>query len=260
MISECLDCSVLFVKEVLAENLLENYQKSRQEFVYENDNQESLDYYYSKIKLEIEKIKPVRGAILDVGCSSGFFLNQMEGWEKHGVEISEKFGAMAKKKIGDAIYIGSFEDYFFQKNYFDVITLQDVFDHFINPRKNLRKCYDMLKPGGLLIIKVHNSSCLYAKITGENFYAIIPPIHLFYFNEKSLRYVLNKIGFKFLKLKFIGYMLQLKTIFYRLSKDGDRLAWYKLYRLFENNIFSKIKIYKNFHDIITIFATKDKKK
>ena len=260
IISECLNCSAVFVKEILTDDFLKSvYQKSEGDFVYEDNNQKFLNYYYNKIKTEIEKIKPAKGTILDIGCSAGFFLNIMEGWERHGTEIADKFGLMAKEKIGDNIYIGSFEDYPVKENYFDVITLQDVLDHFINPAENLKKCYKMLKPGGLLVIKVHNISCLYAKIKGANFYAIIPPVHLFYFNEKSLKYILNRVGLKFLKSKFIGHILQLKTIFYRLSGDGENKFYFRLSKLLENSILGKIIFYKNFRDIITVFATKPNK-
>lgn len=260
IISECLDCSAVFVKEILTDDFLKNfYQKSEGDFVYEDANQQLLSYYYNKIKSEIEKIKPAKGAILDIGCSAGFFLNIMEGWERHGTEIAEKFGQIAKEKIGANIYIGSFEDYPIRENYFDVITLQDVLDHFIDPVKNLKKCYQMLKPGGLLVIKVHNISCLYAKIKGANFYAIIPPAHLFYFNEQSLKYTFNRVGLRFLKSKFIGHILQLKTIFYRLSSDGRNKFYFKLSKLLEKNILGNIRFYKNLHDIITVFATKPEK-
>jgi len=261
IISECLDCSAVFVKEILTDNFLTNfYQKSEGDFVYEDNNQQFLSYYYHKIKSEIEKIKPAKGAILDIGCSAGFFLNIMEGWERYGMEIAEKFGQMAREKIGDNIYIGSFENYPIKENYFDVITLQDVFDHFIDPVENLKKCYQMLKPGGLLVIKAHNISCLYAKIKGVNFYAIIPPVHLFYFNEQSLKYLFNRVGLRFLKSKFIGHILQLKTIFYRLSGEGTNKFYFKLSKLFEHNILGKIRFYKNLHDIITVFAIKEEKK
>ena len=259
-ISECSECSVLFVREMLTMDFLKDcYQKS-EGVAYEDDNQKCLGYYYHKIKSEIEKIKPNKGAILDIGCSSGFFLNRMEGWERHGIEISEEFGCKARGRIGDTVFIGPFEEYSVKENYFDVIALQDVFDHFVNPYGNLKKCYDMLKPGGVLVIKVHNISCLYAKITGANFYAIIPPQHLLYFNEKSLKYILNKVGFKFLKSRFIGHVLQLKTVFYRLSSGRPNTVSYKLYKLLKNNKFGKIELYKNLHDIITVFAVKKEKR
>jgi len=256
-VSECLSCSGLFVKKILTIDFLKKfYQDSTGDFAYEFDNEECLSYYYDKIKIEIEKIKSNKGTILDVGCAEGFFLDKMKGWERHGTEISAKFANMAREKIGKNIFIGPFEEYPLKKNYFDVITVQDVCDHFINPYENLKKCYSMLKPGGLLIIKVHNISCLYAKITGVNFYAILVPTHLFYFNEKSLKVILNRIGFKFYKSKFIGNLLQLKTIFYRLSREGTNKFFYRIFKLIEKSVFGKIKIHKNLNDIITIFAIK----
>lgn len=257
-IAECLECQALFVQEIVTDAFLNKFYKQlKGDFVYEENNRKFLNRYYYKIKMEIEKIKPDKGSILDIGCSSGFFLDQMEGWEKHGIEMSEKFGRTARDKIGDTVYIGSFENYPVKNNYFDVITLQDVFDHFIDPYKNLKKCYDMLKPNGLILIKVHNTSCLYAKLTGANFYPIIPPAHLFYFNEKSLKTILNRADFNFLKSKFIGHVLQLKTIFFRLSRDGTNPFFYALCKLVRNNILGKIAFYKNFHDIITVFAIKE---
>ncbi len=257
LISECLNCSVLFVKEILTMDFLKkHYDQLDGDFVYEVDNEKCINYYYQKIKSEIEKAKPNKGSILDVGCSSGLFLNQMKGWERHGVEISKKMGAVAKEKIGANILIKSFEEYPIKYNYFDVITLQDVFDHFISPHENLKKCYAMLKPGGLLVIKVHNISCLYARITGANFYAIVPPSHLFYFNEKALKIVLDEFGFKIYKSRFIGQVLQLKTLFHRLAREKTNTMYYKLYKFLGNNMLGKIKIYKNLNDIITVFAIK----
>ncbi len=257
LISECLNCSALFVGEMLTMDFLkEHYEQLDGDFVYEVDNEECINYYYQKIKTEIEKIKPNKGAILDVGCSSGVFLNQMKGWEKHGAEISKKMGGMAKRRIGENVLVKSFEEYPIKYNYFDVITLQDVFDHFINPYENLKKCYAMLKPGGLLVVKVHNISCLYARITGASFYAIVPPSHLFYFNKKSLNMILDRAGFKIYKSRFIGQVLQLKTAFHRLAREETDTIYYKLYKFFRNNMLGGIKIHKNLNDIITVFAIK----
>ena len=57
IISECSNCSVSFVREILTEDFLKNfYQESEGDFTYEDNNQRCLDYYYKKIKAEIEKI------------------------------------------------------------------------------------------------------------------------------------------------------------------------------------------------------------
>jgi hypothetical protein len=62
----------------------------------------------------------------------------------------------------------------------------------------------MLKPG-MIVIKVHNISCSYAKLTGSGFYATIPPPHLFYYNRQSLSLALSKAGFQVVDSRFIGH-------------------------------------------------------
>lgn len=256
-ISECKSCTVVFVRNILTPEFLRDfYQKQEGNCFYEEDNKDCINYYSLKVKLEIEKLKPEKGRILDIGCSSGMFLEQMEGWERHGVEVSDEYGKKARTLLGDNIFIGTFEAYPVKKDYFDVITLQDVCDHFIDPAANLLKCKEMLKPGGLIIIKVHNISCLFAKVCGKRFYAIEPPVHLFYFNERSLNLVLNKTGFRFLKKRFIGHLMKLKTVFFRLSRVDKKTPAYKIYSFLDKISMGNIKLNKNLHDIITVFAVK----
>jgi SAM-dependent methyltransferase len=258
-IAECLTCTALFVKEELTSGFLANYyQQLEGDFAYEPDNRQYVEYYYAELKQEIEALKPGKGKILDVGCSAGYFLALMTGWEKHGIEISADYGAKARAALGRDVFIGSFADYPVRNEYFDVITLQDVFDHFSDPYESLRKCSALLKSDGLIVIKVHNIACLYARLSGDRFYALIPPSHLYYFNQKSLRAILARCGFDVLRAKFIGQVLQLKMLFYRLARGEPGSVFYRIYLLLNRGALGRIAIYKNLHDIITIFAVKGK--
>jgi SAM-dependent methyltransferase len=253
----CRNCSVVFVRNILTAAYLQTfYQDQEGHCFYEDDNKDCLNYYNGRIQSEIEARKPAPGAILDVGCSSGYFLEQLSGWERHGVEISAEYGKKAQAKIGLNIFIGPFEAYPGREGYFDVITLFDVFDHFIDPEGCLKKCRSLLKPGGLLVIKVRNLSCLFAKISGSKFYAIEPPVHLFYFNEKSLRLILEKTSLAFIKKKFIGHRMKIKTIFFRLARADKARPAYGGYKLLEKSRLGNIAVPKNLHDIITVFAVK----
>ncbi|HBA59513.1 MAG TPA: hypothetical protein DCZ92_01560 [Elusimicrobia bacterium] len=257
-LAECAACTAVFVREILNVDYLAGiYQEQEGNRFYEEDNKDCLNYYNELVKKEVDAAKPGKGKILDIGCSSGLFLELMEGWERHGIEVSEEFGAAAKARIGENIFIGTFEQYPAKANYFDVITLFDVFDHFLDPGENLRRCRGMLKPGGLIVIKVHNISCLFAKASGAGFYAMVPPVHLFYFNRESLRHILEKNGFTFLKAKFIGHLMRLATIFFRLCKEDKKSFLYRLYEFFSRGPLKDIKIRKNLHDIITVFAVKN---
>jgi len=255
-IARCPNCSLVFVENIVtAEELTAHY--SGPDSSYDADNTDCLTYYYQILRGLIESRYPQRGRILDIGCSAGQFLDVMEGWDRYGNEISASFSGIARQRYGDRVVTGLFEDYPLQKEYFDVITLQDVFDHLRDPVAMLNKCKAMLKPGGLIVIKVHNISCLYARVMGRNFYAVMPPTHLFYYNKASLRSLLGKTGFRTVDARFVAHLLRIRIIFYRLSR-GNRssLAW-RIFQWLQTSALGDVKIRKNLHDIITVLAVKD---
>lgn len=257
-ITRCLSCRLVFVREqVTIPELIQYYSQSDgEDFVYADpENVENLNYYFRKLKELIERRIP-RGRILDVGCSAGYFLDVMSGWERYGIEIPSTWAEMARKTYGDHIHVGTLEDSHYEDGFFDVITLQDTFDHLVDPLDSLDRCRRILKPGGRIVIKVHNIECLYARLSGRAFYAIIPPSHLFYFSRKTLALALDKSGFAMETSTFIAHTLFLKTIPYRLSRSNQRSLFYKIYELLDRSPLGNIKIRKNLHDVITVVGVK----
>lgn len=254
---KCEDCTLVFVKEKLTrEELDEAYKRRASDYVFTDPkNVENLKYYYLKLRELIEQ-KASTGRILDVGCSQGHFLDVMEGWQRYGIEMSQIDAARAREKYADRIRACTFEDYECPHSFFDVITMQDVFDHMLDPLGALKKCFVLLKPGGMIIIKVHNISCLFAKLTGSGFSALVPPYHLSYFNRTSLQEVLARARFRFLYHKYIGHVLFLKTIPYRLARESRQGFFYGLYALLDKSAIGNIRVRKNLRDIITVVAEK----
>ena len=253
---ECKSCSLVFVKEIPSSTELNAYYNAESDVAYSNDNIECLNYYYETLRDIIQKYHPTPGRILDIGCSGGWFLDVMNNWECFGTEISQADANLAKKNHRDNIFVGSFEDYPENNGKFDVITLQDVFDHLPQPTEALEKCHRLLKPNGLIVIKVHNISCLYAKVTGSNFYAIIPPGHLYYYNKNTLYRILQNTGFSPVCYKYIPHILKVSMIFLRLSKGNKMSLYYKIHSKLKDSVIGNIRIKKNLRDIITVFATK----
>jgi len=256
----CAGCSLVFVKEKLSIEELDAYYAQdivADNFVYNDPaNLPNLNYYFYALRDLIATHK-APGRILDVGCASGSFLDVMEGWDCYGIEFAGNYADKAIAKYGKAIHCGTLEDYPGPDNYFDVITLQDVFDHVRDPLATLRVCHRLLKPNGLIIIKVHNISCLYAYLTGSRYHCLIPPMHLSYFNKRSLREALGRTGFRTLYHRFIGHRLSLKTVAYRLSTSGRKPGFfYEVYKLLDRSRLGNIAVPKNFRDIITIVAEK----
>ena len=248
-IVKCRECGVSFVKDIVTQKELDYHYGADLEVVnpagdsvyLKEQNIENLKYFYRKLKSLIVKKVP-KGKLLDVGCNAGLFLDVMDGFDRYGVERSTAAGMVAKEKYGDKIFIGTFEDYKAPEVLFDCISVQDVLDHMTNPVEVMNKCNKLLKSGGLLVVKVHDMSCLYAKFSGKKFYALVPPSHLFFFNRTSLTKTLEKASFKVLFFKHLAHRLFLSTVFFRLSREGERKTFYKLYRALEGTFIGKIMI------------------
>jgi 2-polyprenyl-3-methyl-5-hydroxy-6-metoxy-1,4-benzoquinol methylase len=254
-IAGCQGCSLVFVQNIPTSEELAAHYQSGGDPTYADDNLACLSHYFRRLRALIEARVSPPGKLLDVGCSAGWFLDTMDGWECHGCEISAD-ADIARQRHGDRIFKGSLEEYPSSEGAFDVITLQDVFDHIPEPMTALAKCYRMLKPGGLLVIKVHNISCLYAKLSGRSFYAIIPPSHLFYYNKRTLAQILSKTGFRMVESRFISHLLRISTVFLRLSKMERDSVFYRIFTALERSRVGDIKIRKNLRDIITVAAVK----
>jgi 2-polyprenyl-3-methyl-5-hydroxy-6-metoxy-1,4-benzoquinol methylase len=253
-ILQCKSCSLLFVGERLLQEELNDYYKA--DYVYDDfRNIENLKFYYTKLGNLISK-KISAGKILDVGCLRGHFFESMQGWECHGIELESQAAEEAKAKYGNNIHIGTLEDYEFRPKYFDVITLQDVLDHMLDPLDALTKCNVLLKPNGLIIIKVHDIASLFARLMGARYYALIPPYHLTYFSKKTLAKALGLCGFEVEEYRYFAHMLFLKTIFFRLSRHNKQNFFYRLCQT-AYLPFGNIRIKKNMFDIVTVLARKN---
>ncbi len=255
-IVRCGGCSLVFVHRMMGREELAAHYASGDPVYSDDANRDCLDYYYNRLRGLIEARFSQPGKIFDVGCSSGWFLDVMHGWERHGCEIVAADAENARRQHGDRIFHGAFEEYSAPHGYFDVVTLQDVFDHCPDPMAVLSKCRGMLKEGGLLVVKVHNISCLYAKLAGPGFYAIIPPSHLFYYDRGTLGLAAARSGFEVVQSKFIAHRLRLSTVFSRLSRGDKKSVAHRIHRALAGSRLGNVSVLKNLHDIVTILAVK----
>ena len=134
--------------------------------------------------------------LLDVGCGNGSYLTYMRsaGWEVHGID-PDPAAAIAARTEGIDIQVGTISEVDLADESFDAITLNHVIEHLHEPAETLRRCYDLLRPGGVLWIATPNLASAGHRLFGRNWRGLEPPRHLVLFNPRSLQSLLTKVGF-----------------------------------------------------------------
>ena len=158
-------------------------------------NREPLKRYY---QASLEQMQPYRatGRVLDVGCAIGLFLAAAEdaGWQCYGVEPSQPLGSYGRDKFGLTIADGELATAGFPDGYFDVVTLWDVTEHLLDPVTTYQAIHRVLRPGGLLLLRMPNWQSLAREYLGPDWEMFVTD-HFYYFTPKTLRSLLQQVGF-----------------------------------------------------------------
>jgi SAM-dependent methyltransferase len=143
------------------------------------------------------------GALLDLGCSSGSFLEFMRdgSWNLYGVEMSADGAMAAQQRSGAQVFVGNIVDAPFPPESFDVITCFDVLEHLYEPRQVLARAGKWLKPGGIFYVLVPNVDSAEARAFGSYWHGLELPRHLFHYSPASLKFLAESVGLQEVSLE-----------------------------------------------------------
>jgi len=137
--------------------------------------------------------------VLESNCGAGIILNSI----KNKAKLTAGLDNIIYKK-----YVESKGSYFFtnvkeiikKKIKFDYIISLGEFEHKYDPIKFLRKFDKVLKPSGKIVLRVPNFDNIYRFLLNNIFFKDdYRTSHNFYFNEKSLDFLFNKLNYKIIK-------------------------------------------------------------
>lgn len=174
-----------------------------------------------KRKLIEKRCTSTSKSILDIGCGTGLFLNEMKnsGWQIEGIEPAIVARRQAEKLLNTTIYstIGELA-----KKKFSVITFWHVLEHLYQPDKTLTQCYEMLSPGGLLVVAVPNYLS-YDSAHYKSFWAGYDvPRHLWHFNRTAMQILMSRHGYTLNEVRpmvFDSFYVSLLSEQYRNDKS-----------------------------------------
>lgn len=188
----CRECTMIYVNPVPAEFASgEYYDRAGADYYLWPAKLES-DYAAVRFERELRLFRKhcERGAVLDVGCSSGAFLFQLIQrfpgcYEALGTDVSGPPLDYAESR-GVAVVRGNFLEQDFGGRKFDAVTFWAALEHLLAPQQFLAKAVSVLKPDGLCLVLVPNMKSLAARLLGPR-YRYIYPQHLNYFTKATLK-------------------------------------------------------------------------
>jgi len=151
-----------------------------------------------RVRLMAEHLRPTNGRpprYLDVGCSTGFVVEAArdKGWEAIGIDLNPSAIEFGRTRGLDLRTV-ALEEAGFAPGAFDAVSLFDVLEHLLDPRRTLRACADLLAPGGILFLYVPNFDSASRLLMGVNAHFIWPTHHLNYYTPTTIDDLMQRQG------------------------------------------------------------------
>ena len=146
------------------------------------------------------------GRLLDVGCGGGHLLRAARdaGWRGIGTDLSHAACAAARETAQVPVAQTAATALPFRDGALDAVALVNVLDHTAAGRCTLEEAARVLRPGGLLVVRVPNGPVHAAAATALSRLGpfarlrsldAFPILHLFAFGRRALVRLVSRAGF-----------------------------------------------------------------
>lgn len=211
-IARCGQCGMVYVNPVPSEMASGQFYDEAGKDYYLSPAKLASDYADVRFERELRLFRKrcPRGAVLDVGCSSGAFLYQLrKRWSADykilGTDVSGPPLDYAESR-GLPVVRGDFltNAELQSRAPFDAMTFWATMEHLSEPRRFLEKAHSLLKPEGLCFVLVPNLRSLAVRSLGAK-YRYVYSQHLNYFSARTLKQLGEGSGSKVVATRFTHF-------------------------------------------------------
>ena len=207
----CNACTARFTQDVPGQDAIRAYYASENYISHSDTKKGIINSLYhmvrkrtlgAKRKLVVNETGITKGAILDIGCGTGAFLNTMKeaGWNITGLEPD----TVARAKASELYSIQPQESsklFELTAASFNAITMWHVLEHVHELHAYIKQIEKLLAPGGKAFIAVPNYTSKDAAMYAAHWAAYDVPRHLYHFSPQSMETLLAQHGLKLTSVK-----------------------------------------------------------
>jgi len=220
-------CGMIYVADVLKDEYLnmvytdEAYEEETHVSFRSEPRRSFIMAIYEEGMALINTLVSSRGRLLDVGCSSGLFMEyaQERGFKTSGIEPSQYAVEYARENGLDARQ-GYFKKGSVPSGSHDLVTLWDVLEHCDNPSDILKDVHDALKPEGIIFLQIPNVMGLAPRIMRKDCNMFTGFGHINLFCPETVTKILKQCGYEDIRLQ---------TVISEISVITNYLAYYDPY-------------------------------
>ena len=147
--------------------------------------------------------------ILDVGCGWGNFLLMAKaaGAKVAGCDLSPEACEFAKKRLDLTVHQSDLDSYSSAIGNIDAVVMRDFIEHPVIPLVDLQAAYNILNPGGLLLLYTPNGGNAGTSLeTGKNWVGFRVDLeHFQYLSSHTINWLARKFDLDVERLEVFGY-------------------------------------------------------
>jgi len=177
--------------------------------------EEELKFFRVKLEQKLllinKHFSALPNSFLDIGSGEGYALSffQEKGFKVLGLDYSSAGIKAHNNDLLDCVIFGdlydSINDLLKDSKRFDIINMDNLLEHVIDPKHLLEQVYKLLREDAIVIIKVPNDFSILQKYFWEQgiikkTHWIVPLDHISYFNKEGLVNLCKYVGLKCLDI------------------------------------------------------------